>query len=128
MTARGGAPAAGQRRTVLDIVTPEGVPLHLAIASAGDRIAAFVWDLTILAIVVIVGILLIAVAAAIARASVLAVTPFIALWFFILRFTYFAWFELRWLGSTPGKRRTGLRVVSRERPRRGKRRAGRWPA
>ena len=39
-------------------------------------------------------------------------TLFIILGIFILDFSYFVYFELRWAGQSPGKRRFGIRVIS----------------
>jgi uncharacterized RDD family membrane protein YckC len=99
-----GADGAGQRRIV---VTPEGVPLTLILADAGDRAAAFLVDCT----------LIVAVAAGVALATVIGSglggalgLAFGFLAFFLLRNFYFTWFESRW-GASPGKRLLGLRVV-----------------
>lgn len=88
-----------------ELRTPEGVPLVFTIAPAGDRIAAFVVDLLWI-LLFGVGILVIATV----RGSpwVVALAYFA---FFLLRNGYFMWFELRWQGRTPGKKRAGCRVA-----------------
>lgn len=89
-------------RPQVTIVCPEGVPLRFGAAAASERVVAFVYDLTLL------GLLLL-------------VLGFLAWWtlgggavvllVFLLRQGYFVWFEARANGTTPGKRRLRLRVV-----------------
>ncbi len=104
-----------------EILTPEGVPLHVYLAARGDRGVALLIDL-------------IAMIVAIALTGCLAIgvfmlagllfdfpTKFAAGWImslfflisFLIRSFYFVYFELRWQGSTPGKRAMGLRVIDR---------------
>ncbi len=94
-------------------VPPEGVPLRLALAGAGDRAAAFLLDFLLIALMT-VGIGLVALLAAIAlgtrQAGPLALA-FALLGWFLVRSFYFTWFELRGNGRTPGKRRVGIRVI-----------------
>jgi uncharacterized RDD family membrane protein YckC len=93
---------------VREIVTPEGIPLRFTLARAGDRAAAFVLD-TIIQIVVVAAILWgLSLAAGGSRSWLTAVVVVLA--FLIVNF-YFALFEVRWQGSTPGKRRIGIRVI-----------------
>ncbi|MDQ3337711.1 MAG: RDD family protein [Myxococcota bacterium] len=92
-----------------EIVTPEGVPIRFQLARAGDRAGAFVIDMGIQ----IVALLLIAwllsfVGGNLGGSWLMAVV--IVLAFLLLNF-YFAFFEVRWQGSTPGKRRVGIRVI-----------------
>ena len=100
--------ARGTKRV---IVTPEGTALDFVIAGAGDRAAAFVVDLLFQ--------LLMMLAIGIAGGLVVMVTGGGAGWltaallvalFFIQNF-YFIYFEARWNGRTPGKKRVGLRVM-----------------
>jgi len=100
------------------IVTPEGVALPVDLAGRSERAAAFFIDMLI-----IIGCL---VAIVIAAALVGLIDPRLGsthfsrwvwvglflLWFLIRSF-YFAFFELRWQGSTPGKRVVRLRVIDR---------------
>jgi uncharacterized RDD family membrane protein YckC len=89
--------------------TPEGVPLRIEIADPGERAAAFGIDLFILsAAVVIPGILLALFASA--SSSLVGAGAFAA---FVVRIGYFIFFEVRWHGSTPGKRIFGLCVIRR---------------
>jgi uncharacterized RDD family membrane protein YckC len=91
------------------IVTPEGLPLQVEIASLGSRAAAFSIDFLIMS-----------AAAAIPLGFALAGGGSSASWAalvmlstFLIFNLYFPFFELAWHGTTPGKRAVGLRVVSR---------------
>ncbi len=99
-----------QRRR--DIVTPEGVPIHVVLARRGERILAFVLDLLImLAIVIAAGLL---VFFSFRDGSNWTWTfSFVLILLFFLRAFYFIFFELRSRGMTPGKRMIGIRVVDR---------------
>ncbi len=88
-----------------ELVTPEGVPVRIGVASVAERLVAFLLDVGIIIGSVIVFVLL-AVWIQRAIGSVVAM-----LVIFLLRNFYFIGFELRWRGSTPGKRATKLRVV-----------------
>ena len=100
---------AAQRGIPVEIMTPEGVPLVLRIAPAGDRASAFLLDLLFLFLFV-VGVVLLLVLGVVGGLESIAGTVAI-LFLFLARTFYFTWFELRRHGSTPGKRRIGLRVV-----------------
>jgi uncharacterized RDD family membrane protein YckC len=100
------------------IVTPEGVALPVDLAGRGERAAAFILDMMI-----IIGCLvLIPIAALLVgfidprigseHFSHWAWIGLLLLWFLVRSF-YFAFFELRWQGSTPGKRAVRLRVIDR---------------
>ncbi|MFN3199408.1 MAG: RDD family protein [Bradymonadia bacterium] len=90
------------------IVTPEGIPLFFSIAQSGDRLGAFLLDLTVLYGSVILFALLTIAALDEDGGWFLAFFLFVS---FIIRNGYFIFFELRWRGSTPGKRKLGLQVV-----------------
>jgi uncharacterized RDD family membrane protein YckC len=103
------------------IVTPEGVALPVELAGRSERAAAFLIDLLIMA-ACFVAFILLAFAAGLTAvepsersAMGLAVWVWILLWlaWFVVRSFYFALFELRWQGSTPGKRVFHLRVIDR---------------
>lgn len=99
------SPPESQSRSELVISTPEGVPLRFEIGSLGDRAAAFLIDGTMILIVPIaLSLMLCLLQGPLLRA-------FITLLVFLLRNFYFAFFEVRWKGMTPGKRRMGLRVI-----------------
>lgn len=101
------------RGRVRIVTTPEGLPLPLRIATAGARATAFGVDLLLMSGATAgLALLLFGLAALVGFGGA---GLFLAL-FLILRFFlwngYFLWFELRWQGSTPGKRTQGLRVVA----------------
>lgn len=102
----------GRRRERRVIITPEGVPLSVELADHGERLVAFVIDLFIwfLLIVVIFVALVSAIGVSRSRLIAISIALFIA---FIIRNLYFVAFELAWRGATPGKRLVGLRVIDR---------------
>jgi uncharacterized RDD family membrane protein YckC len=99
------------QRAKREIVTPEGIPISFTLASVGDRAAALLIDLLILfgvmAVLVFLGTQ--ALQASLSMDSWLL--PFLIIALFLLQNFYFAFFEVRWQGATPGKRRLGLRVI-----------------
>jgi uncharacterized RDD family membrane protein YckC len=96
------------RRT---IVTPEGVPLTMPVADAGERIAGFLVDLVVLTLLILV-LSLFAECLAPDDAAGESVADSIGLLAaFLVRSFYFVAFELRWQGQTPGKRLMKTRVV-----------------
>jgi uncharacterized RDD family membrane protein YckC len=102
----------GTLRTRRQIVTPEGVPVTVEIADYGERLVAFVIDLCIWLMATIAIYVPIVWSIGAAGGALLAVS--IALFIgFLFRNMYFVYFELAWRGSTPGKRRVGLRVIDR---------------
>jgi len=111
------APALSDTQTALArrFVTPEGVDLRLTLASAGERGAAFLLDILILAAVLVVFTILAAWLAASGGEAVWE--PIGIIWllaFFVLRSGWFILFELTRRAATPGKRALGLRVVARD--------------
>ncbi len=104
-----GQGSEGSRR---EIITPEGVPLHLDLAQRGERAAAVIIDLLIVFGIIFVPTLLVAVASADFSLSGWGLA-FVLLISFAVRSFYFIFFELRWHGTTPGKRALGLRVIDR---------------
>jgi len=102
------------RETVLDLLTPEQVPLHFRAGDAGGRVGALMLDF----LIIHGGIFVLALMMVFLTpgwdwshglfGSVLLVGGF------VVRTFYFPWFELRWQGRTPGKRRAELRVVARD--------------
>jgi len=97
----------GRRR---EVVTPEGVPLGLTLAEAGDRASAFLLDGVFIA-AALIALTLLASWAGGGEIGASWTTPFVLLAAFFLRNFYFMFFELRWQGSTPGKRIIGIRVI-----------------
>lgn len=107
------------------MVTPEGVPLHVTVASAGARAGALALDIVIILgliiLVTIAGFLLlwafgVAFDGNLENASgplqVLAVLWIISV--FLFRNAYFLYFELGDRAATWGKRAMGIRVAARD--------------
>ena len=95
--------AAGIER----VETPERVELSIDVAGVGSRAAACILDhLLCFLVLVVVGIALALSAIAIGAwaIAVFLIAAFLVQWF------YFAVFEARWGGQTPGKRALELRV------------------
>jgi uncharacterized RDD family membrane protein YckC len=93
------------------LLTPEGVPLHVEVASVGDRLAAVAIDLLVVNIAGIVLAILVLVTGGRGRAELAG--AMLLLVFFLVRCFYFPFFELRWRGQTPGKRALKIRVIDR---------------
>ncbi|HEY1384395.1 MAG TPA: RDD family protein [Dongiaceae bacterium] len=93
-----------------NILTPEGVELHVEIAERGERAGAFLIDLLFVGAAVLAifigSLFLLKVLAEYAVAVGLIA-------FFFVRTFYFAFFELVWRGRTPGKRLINIRVIDR---------------
>ncbi|HEY8014853.1 MAG TPA: RDD family protein [Dongiaceae bacterium] len=102
----------GAARRKESIVSPEGVPMSVEVASYGDRLAAFILDSlfwTVAAVVLFLAILMSSGMALGLRAG-LSLGVFAA---FLLRNLYMIHFELVWRGATPGKRLMGIKVIDR---------------
>jgi len=110
-----GPHAAGDRRR---LVTPEGVDLSLGLATGGQRVGAFLVDLMMMLLALVLLTLLAEwIAAAMLPAGGRAVMNVVgAVWllgFFLIRNGYFIVMEGGRRAATIGKRMTGLRVVAR---------------
>lgn len=100
-------------RRIRELVTPEGVVLHLRLASAGTRAAAFAIDATIM----LVSLIALTIAAFGLLTNKGAESVAAILWllgFFVLRNFYFTLFESGGRAATLGKRALKLRVVARD--------------
>jgi uncharacterized RDD family membrane protein YckC len=98
----------GERSAAMrDIVTPEGVPIGFELAGTGDRAAAFLLDVVIQAAILIA----IALVFGYAGMSSELLKPILIILEFLIQNFYFAFFEIRWQGQTPGKRKIGIRVI-----------------
>jgi len=97
--------------TVREIVTPEGVPLHFVVAPPGARVWGFFLDGLIVA-GLLLGTGLAVLPLVFAGLQSLAMMIFLLANFLIRQF-YFVFFEIRWQGSTPGKRAARIRVIDR---------------
>ena len=96
----------GPVRRMNEIIPPEGVPLHFAVAGLGARLGAQLTDLGLCVVLMIVlGIVTNEVLPPAAWWSLMLLT------FFAIRTPYYIATELMWNGQTLGKRMLGLRVV-----------------
>jgi uncharacterized RDD family membrane protein YckC len=101
----------GRQRKTREIITPEGVAIHVDIADRGERLGAFLIDIAIwLGATTVIWIALLSTFLHGDAAVAVTVIAFLS---FLLRNLYFIHFELAWQGSTPGKRATGLKVIER---------------
>jgi uncharacterized RDD family membrane protein YckC len=94
------------------VPTPEGISLPFVVAGVGDRAAAFLLDLLVIVLGTIAVVLVALLGAAIGLGSVGA--SFGLLVAFLLWNFYFVHFEISGGGVTPGKRKMGVRVISRD--------------
>ncbi len=88
---------------------PEGVPIRFQLASRGARIGAQLLDLIL---TWVAGILFVLAVAYLNLVSFEAFFTLLSLLMFLLRVPYYVLAELVWNGRTPGKRITGIRVIS----------------
>lgn len=103
------------RRTKSDehvLVTPEGVPLSFSLALAGDRLGAFVLD-WILSKLIVFAIALVWAFVDVTSGDSGWIFLILGVVAFLVEQFYFIYFEVRSRGMTPGKKRAGIRVVSR---------------
>jgi uncharacterized RDD family membrane protein YckC len=91
------------------VVSPEGLPLAMSLASVNARISAFFLDLTIIILAIIV-IQLVTYTSGFSFQSAYSISSLLA---FIIFNGYFIYFELAWKGRTPGKALIGTIVVNR---------------
>ncbi len=96
----------GSRRR--EIVTPEGIPIQFTLASIGERMTALTIDIALILAAVFAAVLFASIASPgeddwISALALLLVT--------LSRHFYFAFFEIRGHGATPGKRAAGIRVI-----------------
>jgi uncharacterized RDD family membrane protein YckC len=102
---------AKRRRT---LITPEGVDLSLKLADGGQRVAAFLLDLAIMAgVLILFTILCLTGARAVGATAVELMVVVWLLGFFVLRNFYFLLMEMGSRAATLGKRAVGVRVVAR---------------
>lgn len=95
-------------KLVREIVTPEGIPLRFTLARTGDRAAAFLLDM-LLQIILVVAVMW-GLSLAVGGSGTWLTAVVVVFAFLLLNF-YFAFFEIRWQGATPGKRQIGIRVI-----------------
>jgi len=97
---------------IRQVVTPEGVALPFEIATAADRLAAFGIDFLVIHVAVIIIVILGALAGSGAGSKHAVALAMLSS--FLLRSFYFTYFEVKWSGATLGKKKMGLRVISRD--------------
>lgn len=112
-TDRVGELLEGDNRNRKILISPEGVPLNIKVASNGERLTALMFDLLIMFGAVVVLIILLLLAMTIRVNIYITFTIFLFL-FFVIRNLYFIHFELAWQGRTPGKKICGIRVINRQ--------------
>jgi len=98
-------------KRVEELVPPEGVALHLDIASLAARLGAQFIDFVMTFIISLICIIVLSLSGALeesARATAIALLGF------LLRTPYYILSELIWNGRTLGKRIAGIRVVNAE--------------
>jgi uncharacterized RDD family membrane protein YckC len=111
----GGGMSADSFGDKLTIDTPEQTALDFAVAGIGSRFLALALDTLIQ---ILVG-LVVAIGGSILFGFLAIASPRASLWgfavmilfYFLLYFGYFAFFEIIWNGQTPGKRKIGIRVI-----------------
>lgn len=97
---------------VRTLITPEGVPLNVELADRGDRAGALMIDLAILFASMIAIFVFIGFTTGLAGLGRFGLI-LILLALFLIRNFYFMFFELKWQGQTPGKRKLGIKVIDR---------------
>lgn len=95
-----------------DLITPEGAALKLRLATAGSRAGAFMLDVILQWIIVIVALFAISYTIGTMGGGDVAMGIWLVVLFFTRNF-YFIFFEMGRNAATPGKRVLGLRVASR---------------
>lgn len=95
------------------LATPESVELEFRLAGPGSRLLALVVDTLICGALygAIITVLLVAGYSFGTSKSSSWVTVLVVIAFFLIRWGYFLFFEIRLRGQTPGKRAMGIRVV-----------------
>ena len=93
----------------ISFTPPEGVPIRFQLASRGARFGAQLLDLLL---TWTAGILFVLLVAYLNLVSFEAFFTLLSLLMFLLRVPYYVLAELVWNGRTPGKRITGIRVIS----------------
>lgn len=103
----------GDRHNRKILISPEGVPLNIRVATIGEHATALMFDLFLMLIAVVILIILFGLSLHI-NLNFYVTTTFFLFLFFVIRNMYFIHFELAWQGRTPGKKICGLRVINRQ--------------
>ena len=103
---------------ILNIDTPENIVFGYEVVGVGSRfLAALIDTIIIVFFQVIVVVALFAAQNSIFDGIEVANTVLIVIFglvAFLMLWGYYIFFEMRWNGSSPGKRVTGLRVIRRD--------------
>jgi uncharacterized RDD family membrane protein YckC len=91
-----------------EVITSEKVPFTYRVAGMGARFVAWLVDLGLLVILLLMGLVVGSVLEQGREGLGVAV---IMLWTFVAQWGYFLLFEWLWHGQTPGKRALGIRVI-----------------
>lgn len=104
-----------EQKRIRTLVTPEGAALNLKISTFGERLGAFVLDVSLQFIIMFAIIFAIAFVAGAMNFNGWQIAWAVAmvLIFFVRNF-YFIFFEVGRKAATPGKRALGLRVADRK--------------
>lgn len=100
----------------LTIETPEQTSLDFVIAGIGSRFLAILIDILIQTGIAIVAgfafaLMVGATSSSLGPKAGMWIAAFFILFYFLLYFGYYAFFEIIWNGQTPGKRKVGIRVM-----------------
>lgn len=102
----------------LSIETPEQVRLEYSLAGLGSRFLAIAFDSIVQGLIGLIALLamVIITPAVVAAGSILAMwlIALYVIFFFLLFWGYFAFFEIIWNGQTPGKRQAKIRVIKED--------------
>lgn len=108
------APTPAERKRMRVLITPEGVPLNLELATVGQRFGALALDfLIVFGTILSVTIALAVLGTQVEGGTAELVQIVMILGTFLLRNAYFLGFEMSARAATPGKRVMGLRVAAR---------------
>lgn len=113
-TERADALFEGTHRKRRNLISPEGVPLEIQVAGAIERFGAFVLDMMLMGLIIlVVDIFLGLFMSKVLDADSEVIGTMILFVAFVVRNCYFLHFELTWQGRTPGKKACSLRVINR---------------
>jgi uncharacterized RDD family membrane protein YckC len=105
----------GSAADQLTIQTPEQTEVDFAVAGIGSRFLAVAYDTLLqilVGIVALVGIFFVALATPeLGHTSRIWVGAITVIFYFLLYFGYYPFFEIMWNGQTPGKRKENIRVI-----------------
>lgn len=106
---------AQQSKLVRKLVTPEGAVLQLKLATAAERAGAFLIDVAIQWLIVLVTLFGLTYSiTAMGWGTANIAFAFWLVFFFFVRNFYYIFFEIGQRAATPGKRALGLRVAARD--------------